>query len=289
MWDQRQALIWVKKNIEKFGGNPDNVTIFGQSAGSMSCAYHLLSPRSAGLFHRAILQSGTPFSPLCRTDKGPAYLVRRLALALGIPVNSTTSEMVNLLRMVDVKKLVMTCTRGNILGEDIVLDPKEPFMFVPVVDTFCSTPFLPDEPERLLAAGNYNHVPVIIGFNKDEGTMITQLKLRNPKQCYLDKFNSSVSTFSARMLFNRDPDEADEVDEEVAMKLIAAKHIRERSAERIGQVGRFLLQSTKLPYQGCWRLYVCCPQPGVCENAGKNKQFPRLPLQAQLQSCTNHG
>merc|ERR1719391_981791 len=59
LWDQRMALMWVRENIAKFGGNPDLVTLFGQSAGSMSVSAHVLSPRSEGLFHTAILQSGT--------------------------------------------------------------------------------------------------------------------------------------------------------------------------------------------------------------------------------------
>lgn len=55
--DQRQALAWLKANIAKFGGNPDKVTISGQSAGASSVMYHIVSPQSAGYFQRAILMS----------------------------------------------------------------------------------------------------------------------------------------------------------------------------------------------------------------------------------------
>lgn len=58
MKDQVAALRWVKKNIPNFGGNPDNITIFGESAGAGSVSYHLISPMSKGLFKRAIAQSG---------------------------------------------------------------------------------------------------------------------------------------------------------------------------------------------------------------------------------------
>ena len=54
---------WVQENIAYFGGNPNSVTIFGESAGSLSVAMHLLTPKSNGLFHKAIMQSGTAIAP----------------------------------------------------------------------------------------------------------------------------------------------------------------------------------------------------------------------------------
>ena len=56
-------MTWVKENIANFGGNPNSVTIFGESAGGLSVAMHLLTPKSNGLFHRAIMQSGTALAP----------------------------------------------------------------------------------------------------------------------------------------------------------------------------------------------------------------------------------
>lgn len=56
--DQRLVFQWIQKNIEKFGGDPSRVTIYGQSAGAASVHAHVLSPQSKGLFRRAITQSG---------------------------------------------------------------------------------------------------------------------------------------------------------------------------------------------------------------------------------------
>ncbi|KAG8290163.1 hypothetical protein J6590_088955 [Homalodisca vitripennis] len=61
--DQTLALKWVHDNIDSFGGDPNNVTIFGISAGGASVAYHLISPSSRGLFHKAIIQSGFSLNP----------------------------------------------------------------------------------------------------------------------------------------------------------------------------------------------------------------------------------
>ena len=58
LWDQAMALHWVQDNIQEFGGNPDAVTIFGQSAGAYAFTYHLFSPLTRGLFKRIIAQSG---------------------------------------------------------------------------------------------------------------------------------------------------------------------------------------------------------------------------------------
>src|SRR6185312_6863188 len=82
LWDHQLALQWVKKNIAAFGGNPEQVTIFGESAGSLDVCLHVSSPASADLFHAAISESGgcTTF----QTRKSSAEEVGgKLAAAVG--------------------------------------------------------------------------------------------------------------------------------------------------------------------------------------------------------------
>ena len=97
------ALLWVKQNIKSFGGDPNKVTIFGESSGSIAVNIHLVSPQSKGLFSKAIMQSGTVFTPLMTSNK--QYIARdgrRFAEAAGC---STESEIVKCLQSVSVKSL----------------------------------------------------------------------------------------------------------------------------------------------------------------------------------------
>lgn len=84
------ALRWVKDNIKEFGGDPDRVTIFGQSAGGATVHYLMLSPMSKGLFHGAIAQSGSALNPWAFTET-PRDRAFRLGKALGFETNNTQS------------------------------------------------------------------------------------------------------------------------------------------------------------------------------------------------------
>ena len=78
--DQVMALKWVQKNISKFGGDPHNVTIFGESAGGASTHLLVLSPMTKGLFHKAIAQSGCALNPWPRGTRGCKHLAPSMGL-----------------------------------------------------------------------------------------------------------------------------------------------------------------------------------------------------------------
>uniref|UniRef100_A0A3Q3IDL9 Carboxylic ester hydrolase n=1 Tax=Monopterus albus TaxID=43700 RepID=A0A3Q3IDL9_MONAL len=158
--DQRMALQWVQDNIQFFGGNPKQVTIFGESAGAASVGFHLLSPGSRPTFTRAILQSGVPNCPWASVSPAEA---RRRATLLGKLVGcngGNDTELVDCLRNKTPQELVDN--EWQVLPWSALFR----FSFVPVVDG----EFLPDTPETMVNSGNFKDTQILLGINQDEGS-----------------------------------------------------------------------------------------------------------------------
>ncbi|KAJ8718215.1 hypothetical protein PYW07_006145 [Mythimna separata] len=162
--DQVQALKWVKRNIRLFGGDPDNVTIFGQSAGSVSVSYHLISSMSKGLFNRAIMQSGSALA-FWALQFQPLEAASLLAQQMG---HTTTDPK-------EIYNLFNNMTADALLSYQV---PREEgyvviseHIFPPCIEKKIHgvEPFLSDSPYNLISQGKYNKVPVIIGLNSAEG------------------------------------------------------------------------------------------------------------------------
>lgn len=158
--DQTMALKWVQGHIHSFGGDPDSVTIFGESAGGASVEYHVLSPHSIGLFHRAISQSGSSMSLWAST---PAIHSKIFAEHFNCSAESS-SEILDCLRSKDENELVAAAS--------IMTDGYKPFVrFVPRVDAERESPFLPAKPKQLIRTKSFNQVPYITGLNRNEGSL----------------------------------------------------------------------------------------------------------------------
>ncbi len=146
--DMVAALQWVKANIKNFGGDPDNVTIFGESAGSFAVSTLMASPRSRGLFHKAIGESGAAFSDTLPTDTLEAREKQDAEWVASLGV-TTLAE----LRALPTDK-VLDAAKNKKGGFWPVVDGK--FLTEPVADTY--------------AAGKQAHVPLLAGWNRDEGS-----------------------------------------------------------------------------------------------------------------------
>jgi para-nitrobenzyl esterase len=155
--DQRAALQWVHDNIAQFGGDPDNVTIAGTSAGGESVGLHLVSPGSAPLFHRAALQSGAATLKWPTHAEGAAQ-GNILAAAVGCTDPATAAAC---LRGKPADQLLLALGSGT----QQVLERANQYFWLPVVDGL----EIPDQPRTLFETGQFRKVPTIVGFTRDEG------------------------------------------------------------------------------------------------------------------------
>lgn len=176
--DQLAALTWVKHNIQNFGGDPDNITLFGESAGGSSVTYHLQNPRTEGLFHKAITQSGVSLAEWAQGTDGKTRAFK-IGKALGKDTNDT-SELLEFLCGVPAIKL--TKMTMNVLSND-ERHRGLPLHFVPVVEKKFENvePFITEDPLSAMLQGKLRKVPLIIGYNSAEGLTVLgdQLKKKD--------------------------------------------------------------------------------------------------------------
>ena len=152
--DQQAALEWIRRNIEYFGGNPQNVTIFGQSAGGLSVHTQLTSPLAAGLFHRAIVESGAYFldtTPLSAAEE---------AGVLAADAMGCSTQTASCLRALPVGTLL--ANQGSTLFGNV-----DNHVLTQPIDTAQRT-------------GQFNHVPVMEGSNHDEWRMFVATDFELP-------------------------------------------------------------------------------------------------------------
>lgn len=143
LMDQIVALQWVQRNIARFGGDPDNVTIVGQSAGSMAIGLLQMSPLAKGLFKRIVAMSGSPFAGMI----GPAPLAKAEAQGLALQTELGAQSLAELRALPGDRVTAATTPR-----DPIVLDGH----------------VLTGTAEQVFTARRQNDVPILIGYTRDE-------------------------------------------------------------------------------------------------------------------------
>nr|UXP71979.1 esterase [Manduca sexta] len=219
--DQVLALKWVNNNIKYFGGNPNNITIMGQSAGSTSVALHMISPMSKGLFQRAICLSGAPTSEFTIPYK-QSMRAFKLGLVLGKDTDNAT-ELLEFLQSVPAMSLVnvnVAILGSDALGSTNVL---KYFNFLPVIEIdFKGEHFLTVDPLEAYMKGDVHEVDVMFGTTDEEAVTAVPY--------FVDSIINVTANYPEmivpkKILYNCTPDTALEVSKQITERYFGEESV----------------------------------------------------------------
>ncbi|XP_015927912.2 acetylcholinesterase-1 [Parasteatoda tepidariorum] len=164
LFDQLLALKWINANIQNFGGDPNSITLFGESAGSISINDLLLSPLSDGLFHKVIMESGTAYYQYY-TDNSNIALFKASTFSKVVGCESENKTLAT--SPVEVVQCLKEKDSSQLAEAENMFTSKFPLFFTP---TF-GDEFLPQHPILQMKSGEFPQLPILIGNNKNEGSV----------------------------------------------------------------------------------------------------------------------
>jgi len=160
------GLKWTKENIKNFGGDPDRITIWGQSAGAASVAYLLQTNQTAGLFNGAILDSGSSLCPWSLAKEVPE-VTKQIARELKVDTTNSSTILAGL-KGINITTLQTTAS-SKMLTQLIISNPLQGLVFAPVVEPQHPNAVITEKSYQLLAEGKFHQVPILMGYNSLEG------------------------------------------------------------------------------------------------------------------------
>ncbi|KAH6930390.1 hypothetical protein HPB50_013175 [Hyalomma asiaticum] len=166
LFDTLLAVKWIKENAVAFGGDPDKITLFGESAGAVTVGYFLVSPLARGIVSRVIMQSGSPYWRISdNNDSGPQKILD-IARKVGCADSSANFQRDH--------EIIMHCMRTEVSREAVLeagrqlYGKKHSSAFFPSY----GDEFLPQDPVKNFESGDFDiSIPVLLGTNKDEGSV----------------------------------------------------------------------------------------------------------------------
>ncbi|KZC14638.1 PREDICTED: esterase E4-like [Dufourea novaeangliae] len=192
--DQAQAIRWVHENIAAFGGDPNRVTIFGESAGGASVHLHMMSSLTRGLFHRAISQSGSSNCPWAIARSGSAKInAIKLADLLHCP-SKDTNQLVACLRKKNANDIIGT----DRAFQEFDYGPIIPFR--PVVEADHPGAFLTEDPAFSSKNGRLMDIPWMTGITSEEGALVVPGLYTRQNGQLVKKLNNDFSNIAPMTL-----------------------------------------------------------------------------------------
>ena len=202
MLDQQAALRWVKTNIAAFGGDPERITIFGQSAGATDVGYAMASPLAKGLFRRAIIESGAIFGPagptpnLASAEEGG----KKLVTELGAPSIAALRDM-------PAAQIIAHVGRNSAA-----------YGLLPVIDGWV----LPRDTPEAIATGQQNATELLLGSTANEGTQLLPPTTPEALRAMIKQWFGTQAEPIAALYTGTDPDTATVAQDQLLSDYFAA-------------------------------------------------------------------